>query len=63
MLPVITLFVGPTINPTGARFTTGTGLSESIFYLLNRTTGKWCAPYFDNDECDDKDNYVYALYK
>ena len=40
ILPVITFFVGPPINITGGRFTTVTGLFASIFYFVNKTTGR-----------------------
>ena len=62
MLPVITFLVGPPINLTGGRFPTGTGLSTSILYILNSTTGWWSAPFFTITECDSNDNSTDALY-
>ena len=63
MLPVIHWFEGTPINLTGGRFTTGTGLSASMFCFLNRTTG-WCStPYFTISEYSDKEFSVDTLYK
>ena len=51
ILPVLLCLVGPPINFTGGRFTTGTDLSVFIFFFLNRTTGRWSALYFTITEC------------
>ena len=39
-LPVLIYIVGPHINITGGRLTTGTGLSAFVFYFVNITTGR-----------------------
>ena len=51
MMPVIYCFVGTPINLTSGGFSTGTDLSASILYFVNRTTGGWQATYFTNDMC------------
>ena len=61
MLPVLPCFVEPPINLTGRIFTTGTGLSASIFYFVNITTGIWSALYFTITECGDDDTSVDAF--
>ena len=58
IMPDILYLLGPHINLTGGRFTTGTDLSESIFSFVNRTTSRWSAPYFTTDECASKYTYV-----
>ena len=62
MIHLLPCFVVTPINLIGGRFTTGTGLSVSILYFVNRTTGRWSAPYFTNAWCADKDTYVDVLY-
>ena len=61
MLPVIPCFEGPPINLTCGRFTTRTGLSTSMFYFVNRTTGLCYAPSFTISECAAKENYEDAF--
>ena len=39
-LLVLIYIVGSPINITGGRLTTGTGLSEFLFYFVNITTGR-----------------------
>ena len=58
MFPVISCFEGPPIKLTGGIFTIGTVLSVSMFYFVNRTTGRCSAPYFNNHGCADKYTYV-----
>ena len=50
------------INFTGGIFTTGTGLSASMLYFVNGSTGSWPAPYVTNYDCAAKDTYFDALY-
>ena len=61
MFPIF-LICGVTINLTGGRFTTGTGLSASIISFVNMNTGIWYDPSFINSECDTKDTSVDTLY-
>ena len=61
MFHTLPFFVGPPINLTCGIFTTGTFLSVSMLSFVNSTTVRWYAPYFTNDECDNKDTYVDAL--
>ena len=58
MLPVVFWFLGPSINLTGGVFTTGAGLSAFMLYFVNRTTGRWSAPYFINADFADEDTSV-----
>ena len=53
--------MGPPINLIGGIFITVTGLSASIIYFVNRTTGRCSAPYFTIDEYASKETYVDAL--
>ena len=55
------LHCGSTYNPTGGRFTTGTGLYASIFSFVDRTTARWPAPSFSIAACVARDIYVDAL--
>ena len=57
----ITCLVGPHLNLTGGRITTGTGLYASIFSFVNITTGWWYAFSFAIDECAAKDTSVDAF--
>ena len=52
---------GASINLTGGRFTTVTGLYASILPFVNSTTSIWSAPSFANAECASKDTYVDSL--
>ena len=61
MLSVPTCLMGAPINLTGDRFTNGTGLSESILYFTNRTTGRWSAIYFNITECAAEDTSIIPL--
>ena len=58
MFPVLPWFVVMPINFTGGIFTTGTGLSASMLYFVNRTTGRWSVPYVANYDCDSKDTFL-----
>ena len=51
----ISCFVGPHIELIDGRFITETGLSVSMLYFVNRTTGRWSAPYVTNSDCAAKD--------
>ena len=55
------LWGGGSINLTGGRFTTVTGLYASILPFVNSTTSIWSAPSFANAECASKDTYVDSL--
>ena len=61
MLTVVPCLVGPPIKTTSGIFTTGTGLSVSIFYFANRTTGWWSTTYFTITECAYNDTSVDEL--
>ena len=61
MLLVLPCLVGPPINLTGGRITTGTDLYAPIFYFVIKTTGWWYALYFIIDECSTKDTSVDAF--
>ena len=54
--------VGTSIKLTGGKITTGIGLSVSILYFLNRTTGWWSAISSTIAECASKDTYVDTFY-
>ena len=62
MFNVLPCFEGPHINLTGGRFTTITGLSASMLYFVNRTTGWWSAPSFTIDGCACKETSGDAIY-
>ena len=62
MLHVISCLVGTSIKLTGGKITTGIGLSVSILYFLNRTTGWWSAISSTIAECASKDTYVDTFY-
>ena len=62
MIPVISCLLGTPINLTSGRFTTGTGLSEYIFYFVNISTGRWSALYFIIAECSANDTSVDEFY-
>ena len=61
MFPVLTYLEWPLINLTGGGFTTRTGLSESMFYFVNITTGWWSASSFTIDGCAAKETSVDAF--
>ena len=62
MFPVLTYFEGPTINLTCGIFNTGTGLSESMFYFVNRSTVWWSTPSFTIDGRASKETSVDTVY-
>ena len=51
----------PAMNFNGVIFPTKIGLSTSKLSFVNRTTGRWSAPYFSYDKCSSKVNYSDAL--
>ena len=51
MFPVLPWFEGQPINLAGGIFTTGSGLSASMLYFLNRTTGWRSATAFTISTC------------
>ena len=62
LMPVLSCVMGTHINLTGVIFATETNLSTSIFYFVNRTTGRCFIPYFTIDYFAAKDTYVDEFY-
>ena len=56
------LHYGSTYNPTGGRFTTGTGLYASILSFADIITVWWSAIYFIIDDCAAKGTSVNEFY-
>ena len=54
--------MGQPLNLKGGRFTTGTGLSASILFFVNISTGRWSAISFTITQCASNDTSVDALY-
>ena len=61
MLPVLPCFDGPHIKLADGVFTTGTCLSESIFYFLNIATVRWSDLSCTITKCAAKYTSYYAF--
>ena len=61
MLTFLASFEVPPINLTCERFTTGSGLSASVFYFVNGITERCSAPFFTIAEFAVKETSSYEL--
>ena len=61
LMPPSLCFVGSHTKLNSGISPTGIGLSVSIIYVVNSTTGGWSAPSFINNKCDAKYTSVGAF--